>query len=227
MSEDVAARLRSLAKDYSHGRVDFEAYRRTRTALLDSLISKTLDESRSEALSLPLSSSDALPPAVPEGHAAAPWRRSRAHWIGAVALLLIALVVGDLLIRGRSEPDAGRETKVASDRIFELVSPLMTDPDWSDAHVTAVNAALLEEGSRQIALRQQTVWFQRFAAEVRRRLGEQSALRRDGLAPEKSSLAALAVTIGLDPMAPQAPLRPPIRGSSAAESPPDSSSATK
>ena len=37
MSEEVAERLRSLVKDYQHGRLSFPEYRRLRTSLLDSL----------------------------------------------------------------------------------------------------------------------------------------------------------------------------------------------
>ena len=259
MSEDVAVGLRSLANDYSHGRVDFAAYRRSRTALLDSLIAVAPVGSQLEAATAtpsaapsaaplasmpsplaptsspsasnppPLAStrprlvatpSDASPPAVSAGRIRSPWRPSRAHWIGAVALLSLALLLGALMFH-HSDTGAPRDARASTtspDRIFDLISPLMSDPDWSDAHVAAVNAALLEEGSRQIALRQQTAWFQRFATEVRRRLGEQRALGADHLAPAKNSLAALAVTIGLDPGAPELPLRPPIAGSSAADS---------
>jgi hypothetical protein len=111
----------------------------------------------------------------------------------------------DRRVPGRRHP----ELAAASDRIQSLVVPLLNDPDWDDARVATVNEALLEEGPRRIAARQQTQWFQRFAAEVRRHLKQH----------QSSTLDALAVTIGLDPEALDAPLRTPRPGGSTVTAP--------
>jgi hypothetical protein len=195
--EEVAGRLRSLAKDYSQGRLNLEAYRRLRTSLLDSLT--------------------ALPSPVPRA-------RSRVRWIRALVLgLVVGAAVGGLLIRDRIRgdlhwgraPSYPRQAVPASaDRVFGLIAPMLDNPDWGDARIASVNAGLLEEGPRKIAADQETQWFQRFAEEVRSRLKEQQAMAADRLVPEKSSLAALAVTIGLDLEALDEPLESPGRGDS-------------
>lgn len=208
MSEDVAGRLRSLAKEYSQGRLSLEVYRQVRAPLLDSLAARP----QAAVSQTPAPSAELRTPRA---------GRSSVGWIG--LLILAVLVIGALsrgLFRDRSrnEPDrvramsdSRRATATSSDRIFRLVAPLLDDPDWTEARIAAVNAALLEEGSRRIAAEHGTDWFQRFEQEVQRRLEEeQSALGADRAVPERSSLAALAATIGLN--APHEPPRPPARG---------------
>jgi hypothetical protein len=129
-------------------------------------------------------------------------------WLG--LLILGVLAAGALLSwltrdRANDSRDRGQTTQesrhgdaASSARIFRLVAPLLNDPDWTEARIAALNVALLEEGSRRIAAQRRTEWFQRFAREVRRRLEAQKALESDRAAAERSSLAALAVTIGLD-----------------------------
>ena len=203
MNEDAADRLRSLAKDYSQGRLNLETYRRLRTPLLDSLT--------------------ALPSPVARG-------RSRVRWIRALVLgVVVGAAVGGLLLRdrirgdlhwGRAAPSYPRQAVPASaDRVFGLIAPMLDNPDWGDARIASVNAGLLEEGPRKIAADQGTAWFQRFAEEVRSRLKEQQAMAADRLVPEKSSLAALAVTIGLDLEALDGPLGSPGRGDSSRSQP--------
>jgi hypothetical protein len=194
MNEDVADRLRSLAKDYSRGRLNLETYRRLRTPLLDSLT--------------------ALPSPVARV-------RPRVRSIRPLVLgLVVGAAVGGLLLREgirgdvhwRRAPSYPQQAaRPSADRVFDLISPLLDNPDWGDARIASVNAGLLEEGPRRIAADQGTQWFQRFAEEVRRRLKEQQAMAADRLVPEKSSLAALAVTIGLDLEALDEPLRSPGR----------------
>jgi hypothetical protein len=138
--------------------------------------------------------------------------------MGALVLGLVVATIGTILVLNRS----GRERSgvpetggpVGSDRIYEVIEPLMNNPDWGEARIAAVNASLLEEGVRQIAARQQTAWFQRFAAEVRRRLESQRAAGAGELVPDQSALAALAVTIGLNLEDLDTPLMPPPRGGS-------------
>jgi hypothetical protein len=200
-NENVAARLRRLTNEFSEGLVSFEEYRRLRAPLLDSL--EPPAQSRLWSL---LSTS------------------SRTGRIGTPVLAaLVAVAAGAFLLRDhvQSGPSASHvasplqpQNSAKSDRIYALVAPLLDNPDWGDARIAAVNASLLEEGSHQIAARQQTEWFQRFAAEVRRRLEKQRARGTDRLVPQKSSLAALAVTIGLNLNALDEPLRPPPRGES-------------
>jgi hypothetical protein len=143
------------------------------------------------------------------------------QWAGVLAVgLIVAGVIVALWLRkpttstptDRYPPQV--QSSPNSDRIHALVLPLLNDPDWTDSRVAVVNASLLEEGSRQIADRQQTEWFQRFAAEVRQRVKKQRALGAHPLEPENSALAALAVTIGLDLNALDEPLHPPPRGES-------------
>ena len=185
MSADATERLRALARDYSRGRLSFEAYRRQRTSLLDSL-----DPPRARASPVP-------------------WPRPMVWGGFLVAVGTIVIVLSwhrgqNMTIEHERGPGPSRpEPAAAPDRIQGLIAPLLSDPDWDDARIAAVNAALLEEGPRRIAARQQTEWFQRFAAEVRRHLQERRS--------QQGTLAALAVTIGLDPDAPGEPLRAPGR----------------
>jgi hypothetical protein len=220
MSEAAADRLRSLVKDYQQGRLSFPEYRRLRTSLLDSLgrepgvevvaaelIAEVITQPRPPAPSL-VRSGDGI-----TRKSTAP---SRSRWLGALVLGLVVTTIGVLLMLNRSGrersgvPDQG--VPISSDRIYEVIEPLMQNPDWGEARIAAVNASLLEEGARQIAARQQTAWFQRFAVEVRRRLASQRAAGTAGLVPDQSSLAALAVTIGINLNDLDAPLMPPPRG---------------
>lgn len=193
INEDIAHRLRSLAKEYSQGHLSLEGYRRVRAPLLDSL-----------AVSQRSPAAQKLPPPSTVSRA---WdTNSRVVWFG--LLILCALVAGALSgwlfrdrandWRERTQKDNRHADSASAERIFRLVVPLLNDPDWTEARIAAVNVALLEEGSRHIAAQRRTEWFQRFAEEVRHRLEEQKALKADRAAPERSSLAALAVTIGLD-----------------------------
>jgi len=235
VSKDVGGRLRSLAKEYAEGRLSLEDYRRLRTSLLDSLTAYCGDDAEEvmQPRSLPeaaASDGGTRPPlAAGVGRPMPPalvrvWTLARARWMGVLVLAVLVAGTAGLFVRERSRsPPAGdeagappAEVSAGSDRIFLLVAPLLNNPDWGDSRIAAVNAALLEEGSRQIAARQRTEWFQHFAAEVRRRLAQQRALGADRLVPEKSSLAALAVTIGLDPRVPDEPLQAPAHDDSTA-----------
>lgn len=225
MSEEVADRLRSLVKDYQHGRLSFPEYRRLRTALLDSLdrepgVEVVAAEVIAEVITQPRSPAPApLGDVATARRAPSPDERkfaalSRSQWLGALVLGLIVATLGAILVVNRGGHERSRVPEsgtVSTDRIYEVIEPLMNNPDWGEARIAAVNASLLEEGARQIAARQQTEWFQRFAAEVRRRLESQRAAGAEGLVPDKSSLAALAVTIGLNLDDLDAPLTPPTR----------------
>ncbi len=200
-SEDLADRLRFLATEYSQGRLTLEAYRKVRSRLLDSLTGSSEPPAPNK---LP------VPPAAPQ----AP------HLLPAWLLGLGLAVLGTLVVaayssrlfrdrnheryraqatsRGQTVSDSPHTASPGSGRIFELVSPLLDDPVWTEARIAAVNAALLEEGPRRIAAQRRTQWFRRFAQEVQRRLEEQQALEAGRAVPERSSLAALAETIGLD-----------------------------
>jgi hypothetical protein len=229
MSEEVADRLRSLVKDYQNGRLTFPEYRRLRTSLLDSL-DRQPGTVGAEVITQPRSPAAAPPPPDDVGTVRRLPRLerrkyvtlSRSQWIGALAVGLMIAILGAVLIlnRGGRERAGVPESRgpVSSDRIYAVIAPLLNSPDWGEARIAAVNASLLEEGARQITARQQTEWFQRFAAEVRRRLENQRAAGAEELVPEKSSLAALAVTIGLDLNDLDAPLMPPARGGSGSTS---------
>ncbi len=221
MSEAAADRLRGLVKDYQQGRLSFPEYRRLRTSVLDSLGREPGEEVVAAELIAEVITQP-RPASPPVGHpGGVGMRRStswlRRPWIGALVLGLVAVTIGAMLILNHSGERSGAPVSrgpVSSDRIYDVIEPLMNNPDWGEARVAAVNASLLEEGARQIAARQQTEWFQRFAAEVRQRLESQKAAGAEGLMPDKSSLAALAVTIGLNLQDLDAPLMPPPRGGS-------------
>jgi hypothetical protein len=219
MSEAAADRLRSLVRDYQQGRLSFPEYRRLRAALLDSLGREPGEEVVAAKLIAEVITQPrpASPVVVRPGgvgtRKSTPW--SRRQWVGALVLGLVAVTIGAMLLLNRSAERSGAAVSrgpVSSDRIYDVIEPLMNNPDWGEARIAAVNASLLEEGARQIAARQQTEWFQRFAAEVRQRLQSQRAAGAEGLMPDKSSLAALAVTIGLNLQDLDAPLMPPPRG---------------
>jgi hypothetical protein len=125
--------------------------------------------------------------------------------VGVVGAIVVAVLAHRLFAgQARGEPDQepalGEAAQLPADsgRIFALVAPLLNDPDWTDARIASVNAGLLEEGSRRIAAARRFEWFQRFAAQVRVHLEDQRVQRHNSAAPERSSLSALAVTIGLD-----------------------------
>jgi hypothetical protein len=199
MSEDIAARLRSLAREYSQGRLSLQAYRQVRGLLLDSLTSS------------PQSNVPPTSPSLPPVSKAPAARRSWVGWIGLFlfCVIVIGALYGAFGDRLHEQPDRGHgmsQSRLAadrarSDRIFHLVAPMLNDPDWTEARIAAVNAALLEEGARRIAAQRGTEWFQRFTREVQRRLDEQRALGVDRRGQERGSLAALAVTIGIAPKA--------------------------
>lgn len=268
MSEDVAGRLRELARDHSEGRLTLEAYRRLRAPLLDSVSSTPVgaeelnDVTRPRALPLPARAAPATPAsaphsrperAAPTGHeerlpnpqpvsrtgfagtsessravtsepsGPASRGRSRLIWAIPVALIVIAgtafggWVVWNKWLAGegsghRSEVTADtrqahQSQATQADPVHVLIQPLLDRDDWSDARVAAVNAGLLETGSVRIAAAASTEWFQAFVDAVRRRLQEQQALGATPLTPDKSPLAALAVTIGLDLSSPDSAMK--------------------
>jgi hypothetical protein len=207
MSDDVAGRLRSLAKEYSQGRLALDAYRQQRTVLLDSLM-RHAPPIQQRSRHQPSVSDDA------STLARAPRSRSRVRGVVLFVCGILALgALASLFFRDRAREESTssefrQDTPAGSDRIYSLVAPLLNDPDWTEANVAAINAGLLEEGPRRIAAARNTEWFQRFATRVRQRLLEEQKTRGDDrAAPERSSLAALAVTIGLDSKAPQRPRR--------------------
>jgi len=236
MSEEVADRLRCLVKDYQYGRLSFPEYRRLRTELLDSLeppagMSVEPPPGRVTAEVITQPRSTAPPPSGDEATARRlprPGKRryvslSRSQWIGALALGGLIATVGAVLVLSRGGHESAAppafQAPDSSERIYQVIAPLLNTPDWGEARIAAVNASLLEEGGRRITACQGTQWFQRFAAEVRRRLENQRAAGAEELVPEKSSLAALAVTIGLNLDDLDAPPRPPPRGGSDAAAP--------
>ena len=143
----------------------------------------------------------------------------------------VVVVVGlsTWLARGAADHGAadGRTTGVPVERgggVRSLLESFAAGGDWSDARITALNAALLELGANQIAAVAPESWFQQFVDELRRRLKEQQALSPTRLTADNSPLAALAVTVGLDLNSPDAalhvsplPAPPPVIGVVAGE----------
>ena len=92
-----------------------------------------------------------------------------------------------------------------TDPIRALLEPLLESPDWSDSRLVALNEALLEAGKSRIDVVRDTDWFDAVLDSVRSRLLQQQALASTPLTPDRSPLAALAVTLGIDLTAPPGP----------------------
>lgn len=215
MSDDVADRLRALARDCFEGRSTQAAYRRLRAPLLDSLVAHETVADDAGVITKPRVVADRTLPS-----AAAPLRRRsrgarRAVGIAIAAVLIIGLIVGGWLawkelafVNGIGwTPTAQTAPEVTQiDGVHALVQPLLDSSDWSDDWIAAVNTGLLEAGRARMAADARSEWFEHFASAVRRRLKQQQALG-GGSSPDKSPLAALAVTIGIDLKAPDSPIR--------------------
>jgi formylglycine-generating enzyme required for sulfatase activity len=94
----------------------------------------------------------------------------------------------------------------AGDNLRVVVAPLLDNGDWSETRIAQVNSDLRHAGEQQIAAAMRTEWFESLSDTVRRRLKEQQALSDAPLTPDKNSLAALAVTLGIDVRSPDAAL---------------------
>jgi formylglycine-generating enzyme required for sulfatase activity len=92
----------------------------------------------------------------------------------------------------------GAESTGQTDPIQALLQPLLESPDWSDSRLVALNEALLETGRPRIDAVRDTEWFDAVVDRVRSRLLQQQALASAPLTPDRSPLAALAVTLGID-----------------------------
>jgi formylglycine-generating enzyme required for sulfatase activity len=213
MSADVAARLRTLAQDYQEGRIDLAAYRSLRAPLLDSLVSNApaaqameITQPRAavnpqrEAITRP-----GNPRRTPE-EAVGPRGNAAGSTFGVAALVMGVLVVAAIafwLWRTTNTPTAGA-TRREPERAQDLVQQFIGRSDWSDASLVSLNAALTRLGGEQLAAVARETWFQRFVDEIRRRLKEQQALATTTLTAQNNTLAALAVTVGLDLNSPDA-----------------------
>jgi hypothetical protein len=130
------------------------------------------------------------------------------------AVVVLGLIVGGWLawkklplVSGMGWTSASQAVPEAThlDSVHALVQPLLESTDWSDDRIAAVNTGLLEAGRARIAADARTEWFERFAVAVRRRVKEEQALG-GASSPDKSPLAALAVTIGVDLESPDSPI---------------------
>jgi hypothetical protein len=214
MSDDVAGRLRALARDCFEGRLTLAAYRRLRAPLLDSLVAHEAATDDADAITQPR-----VVAVRTEQSAAAPLRRrsrggQRAGGMAIAAVVIIGLIVGGWLaskklplVGGMGWASTSQAAPEAThiDGVHALVQPLLESTDWSDARIAAVNTGLLEAGRARIAADARSEWFERFAAAVRRRLKEEQALG-GASSPDRTPLAALAVTIGVDLKSPDSPI---------------------
>lgn len=124
----------------------------------------------------------------------------------AALALVVAFAVVFLVWRrhtpGLGAPQAtamhGAESTGQTDPIQALLQPLLESPDWSDSRLVALNEALLEAGAQRIDAVRDTDWFDAVVDRVRSRLLQQQALASTPLTPDRSPLAALAVTLGID-----------------------------
>lgn len=247
MSEDIGARIASLAQDYREGRLNRAAYRRLRAPLLDSLSTRQFSSDEDSTVTQPrdkvraaiaaaAAESDAgttvtrpLPPPPSKPTAFAPPPPAQASrpasqtsrsktplFAGIAAVLAVAVAAVWYLRRPESPPTPEFAGAIDIDNpVYDAVVPFLATNEWSDRRVANLNAALLELPASEIAEQSGTDWFVALVDEVRRRLKEQQALASHPLTPEKSPLAALAVTIGIDLQKPDAAIRiavePPVR----------------
>jgi formylglycine-generating enzyme required for sulfatase activity len=170
-------------------------------------------ESTPSAASIPSARSTAsvAPTASPNevggsGPPPAPAGAGRIAGYAALAVVLAA-AVGFLVWRHHSHvlstPAAaaggtGAQPAGQGDPIHALLEPLLESPDWSDARLLALNEALLEAGRPRIEAVRDTEWFDAVVDSVRSRLLQQQALTSSPLTPDRSPLAALAATLGID-----------------------------
>jgi formylglycine-generating enzyme required for sulfatase activity len=148
---------------------------------------------------------DARPSTTPPSQQAAGLGRKVGY--GTLALVL-AIAVGFLVWRhhlqsvpatqAAATSAGGAESGAQTDPIRALLEPLLESPDWSDARLLALNESLLEAGRARIDAVRDTEWFDAVIDSVRSRLLQQQALANAPLTPDRSPLAALAVTLGID-----------------------------
>ena len=264
MSEDIGARIASLAQDYREGRLNRAAYRRLRAPLLDSLstrqfssdedstVTQPRDKVRAAIAAAAAAESSAgtttvtrpMPPSPPKPAAFPPKppgaeskpakqaSRSKTPLFAGIAAVLAVVVAAVWYLRRPEAPATPEFAGPVDNPVYDAVVPFLAANEWSDRRVANLNAALLELPARQIAENSRTDWFLDLVDEVRRRLKEQQALSPHPLTPEKSPLAALAVTIGIDLQKPDAAIRigavePPVRKETAPRPRPERVAANK
>lgn len=215
MSSDLAARLRALAQDYGEGKLSLATYRKLRAPLIDSLELQGTIRSDDDEITRPRvvpRPADAAASAEPE----AP--KSKRGLIVTIAVLGVALAAGAGVWLSRSgggdEVSSTAENAPPPDAVAALVHSFQEGGDWSEAHIASFDAALRSLGPQRIARASTEPAFRQFVEDVRRRFKEQQALAAAPLTRESSSLAALAVTVGLDLNSPDsaihiAPPEPP------------------
>ena len=186
-------------------------------------------------------------PAMPERRAAPAAAASRVpaapggNGLAAKGIAATAAVVGGLvalaavflgwrhgaLVHNAASASVSLESRTndAADPIRQLLQPLLESPDWSDARLLELNHALLEAGPARISTAKDADWFNAFVEQVRSRVREQQALAGAPLSPDKSPLAALATTLGIDLASPDRPIR--LATGSAEQSAGGSSSSTQ
>lgn len=210
MSADLAARLRALAQDYHDGRINLAAYRSLRAPLLDSLVMNVPRSADPMAITQPRVIARAGQPAPPAAEPPAE-EQGRKVPVGLITLVvgLLAIVVTTVwFVQTRPAGLGGRAADAASmtsaHPAYAAVEPFLERGEWSDARLSELDAALRGMGEERLAEVAHEQWFMRFVDEVRSRLKEHQALSAQPLTADRSPLAALAVTVGLDLNSPDA-----------------------
>ncbi|MEP7243450.1 MAG: SUMF1/EgtB/PvdO family nonheme iron enzyme [Gammaproteobacteria bacterium] len=211
MSQDLAERLGSLARDHREGRLSLRAYRDLRAPLLDLLVTRQsvdVDTTRPRMTSRPVAA-EAVVAAVqsatsvglnaPDGRAHNR-RAARSGVLGAVVVLVGAGAVFVAWALNWSPlhflPNANTPQPRA-EVTRDFVRTFLEDDDWSDERLRALNVRL-GDGTDTATPITRTQWGRRLADAVRARLKERQALGAKLLDHSDNPLADLAVRVGID-----------------------------
>lgn len=226
MSIDITQRLRALGREHLEGRISREAYRRLRAPVLDGADSGALEHAAQDGRARDVSEFEITtqPRSIRPSIAAQPPHRAalstptprltkRIALLGTLAALLVILL--SLLVWTAMKSPVTRATSSRAavnrlrtqpaDPVRVLLRPLLSERHWSDAHIRAVNAALIRLGPARIAADREADWFAAVVDSVRERLRQQQALANTPITPSTSPLAALAQTLGITVNPPAVP----------------------
>jgi formylglycine-generating enzyme required for sulfatase activity len=213
MSKDVAARLSALAQDHREGKLTLATYRELRAPLLDSLVGVEDSDLDTSTVTQPrlgarfaddeagAAAAELLAPAAkPRGPF--PWRTVV---LSGLALALVAALVAGLW-QWNAEQTVAQEPAAPlpaaesdpNNPVQRLVREFLDRGDWSDERIEALRFRLGEASRQDMETARHSPTMRLLREEIRKRFKEQQALTPTPLTPQDSSLAALAVRVGMD-----------------------------